>query len=296
MQLLEKLQTIFANLRTDKAVYLDENTAWVFMFKDGSYGVGIPYEGSPVNESFSNVKYYNGVFTFDGERKDCLVLVSTLTHLRNEFALICSHFVDNDERQGILSDPFHWWENWQELIGNAVKSKKPYSLIAEMAAVKYLLKQGEAVRWKPSDFSTNDIQTTDKAYEVKSTTSKYSDTFTVNSQFQMRDPDFIMFIKTEKSQKGISIESLMHDLTKLGMGKSTLEIEMEAMGFPKGARSRTDLYTILEARIYHVDDRFPGKELNEFLKNYNDPNVGKITYEVSLKSIEYDLLSESDLE
>lgn len=152
MQLLERIQTVFANLRTDSAVFLDENRAWVFMFKDGSYGVGIPFEGDPVNESFSNVKYYNGIFTFDKQSMNCLVLVSTLNHLRNEFALICSHFLDNDEREGILSDPFNWWENWQELIGNAVKTKKPYSIIAEMTGVKYLLKKGEKVTWKPTDF------------------------------------------------------------------------------------------------------------------------------------------------
>ena len=40
--------------------------------------------------------------------------------LRNEFAVICKHFVDPGEngelRKKLIESPFDWWESWKSLL------------------------------------------------------------------------------------------------------------------------------------------------------------------------------------
>jgi hypothetical protein len=291
MNLEAVIKDKFTYLQKGRAFRLQEFDAWVFMFNDGTYGTAIPYKGEKVNEHFANVKYYSSDVEFAGVNQSYLILASTIIQLRNEFAIICANFLDlglNKEfRKDIQQYPFSWWKKWRELLGNAVRVRETYSIIGEMITVKYLLQQGKNLNWKPSDYSTHDITSEGKLYEVKSTTSKYKEILTISSQFQLRDPDFLVFCRFEKTKKGHSINYMVDELELLGMDRSFLNLELEAIGYPEGALARSEKYKPLDIRKYTINEEFPGKELNDFLKNYSDPSVGRITYDIDLKGVKY---------
>ncbi len=292
MNLEDEIKDKFTNLQKGSALLLHNYDAWVFMFQDGTYGVAIPYNGDIVNERFANVKYYSSKVSFGQGEANYLIIASTLIQLRNEFASICTNFLnlgpENVYRKQIQQNPFSWWQKWLKLLGNAVKIKQPHSIIGEMLIVSFLLKQNKRVKWKPTDYSTYDIQCEGESYEVKSTTSKYQETLSISSQFQLRDPDWLVLCRFEKMENGISINDMINKLELSGIERSFLNMELEAIGFPEGALSRKEKYKLLETRKYEVNDSFPGKELSEFLKNYSDPSVGKVSYDIDLKNTPYE--------
>ncbi|SFL91051.1 PD-(D/E)XK motif protein [Salibacterium qingdaonense] len=294
MNLVQEIKDKFANLQKSKAYKLQGYDAWVFMFEDGTYGTAVPYDGSKVNEQFANVKFYSTNAVFGEDEQNFLILASTLLHLRNEFALFCADFADPGEnhqnRREIQEEPLEWWKKWRELLGNAVKHKQVHSILGEMYVVQYLLKQQKNVKWKPTDYATYDVESGNQAFEVKSTTSKYQDTLTISSQFQLRDPDFLVMCRFEKSNTGASLEDMVAELAALGLDRSFLNVELDAVGFPEGSEARGEKYKLLDMRQYPVDEDFPGKELSDFLQNLNDPNVGKVSYDIDLKGCSYENL------
>jgi len=296
LTILDEIKDSFANLQKGQSRYLSSCDARTFMFEDGTFGVGIEFERDlKVSENFANVKFYSLELEFDKDTSKFLVLTSSLIGLRNEFATVCADFVDlgenNANRESILEDPFIWWMRWRELLGNAVKSPKVHSILGEMYSVKYLLLQGKEVKWTPTDFSTHDIETSSKAFEVKSTTSKYEQVISVNSQFQMAtqsDEELDLFIcRFEKSNLGISINQLIEELSQLGLDKDRLNREINAVGFEEGSLSRNETYKLLEMRRYHVDEDFPGKELMKYIRSMDDPSVKSIQFEVDLTNTPY---------
>ncbi|SER70653.1 PD-(D/E)XK motif protein [Salisediminibacterium halotolerans] len=296
MYLENEIKEKFANLQKGSAFELNNADAWIFMFRDGTYGAAIPYSGSDVNESYANVKFYSAHVAFGSEEQQCLVLSSSLFHLRNEFALICTNFidpgVDQSNRQTVLADPIDWWRKWQELLGNAVKEKQIHGLLGEMIAVKYLKEHHSEVKWKPTDYSTHDIEAGEQAYEVKSTTSKYDEIISVSSQYQLRDPDYLLFCRFEKGAGGRSIDDVLKELHSMGIDQSVINKEIEALGFPAGSQARKEKFILLEMRLYEVNDDFPGRHLNEFLTNMNDPSIAKVTYDIDLKRVPFENVTE----
>ncbi|SDW06030.1 Putative PD-(D/E)XK family member [Marinococcus luteus] len=291
MDLRQEIERSFANLQKGRASFIEEYNCVVFIFENELYGVAIPYFGKKINESFANVQFYSNQINFGDEEKKYLILASNKYHLRNEFSLICANFADqgsnNTKRSTLLKDPLDWWERWKELLGNTVRNKKTYSIIAEMLVVKYLHLKGEKVKWKPSDYATHDVETEKETYEIKSTSVKYKEEVTINSQFQLKDLDNLILCRYEKSNSGQSVEDLVEDLTNLGWDRTFLNKELNEVGITEGSSSRNHKYKTLEIRKYIVDDKFPGKELLNFLQSFNDPSIGKVSFDINLKGKEY---------
>ncbi|KGP91317.1 hypothetical protein N780_08565 [Pontibacillus chungwhensis BH030062] len=296
MNILDEIKDAFASLQKGQSRYIEECDARTFMFMDGSYGVGIRFEKEQkVAEDFANVKFYTTELELGDEQQKFLLLTSSLIGLRNEFASVCADFIDlglqDVNRQMILEDPFTWWMSWRELLGNAVKNPLVHSILGEMFSVKHLAQEGTHVKWKPTDFSTHDLESDTVAYEVKSTTSKYQQIISVNSQFQItsaRDDMHLILCRFEKSPLGVSVDMLIEDLITIGYDRGELDREVEAVGFAEGSLARSEKYKLLEMRKYPVDDKFPGQEVMEFIKSLDDPSVKSLTFEVDLTNTDYE--------
>jgi hypothetical protein len=301
MEILEEIKQSFANLQRNQSIFLANCNARAVMFDDETYGLGIPYSSNEkVNEKFANVKLYSHQIVIEGSKEgdNYLLLTSSLKEMRNEFALICADFADlgreNENRNNILEDPFSWWKRWRKLMGNAVKNPMVHSILGEMLALKYLLAHTKGVKWNPLDFSTHDIETNDRAFEVKSTTSKYEDIISVNSQFQLTIASgkvSLVLCKLERSNLGYSINSLIDSLSSYGLDRQYLNNMMDEMGYPEGSSSREERYQLLEMRKYDVDNNFPGEGLREYIREMNVPSVRSVTYDIDLNGVNFEKLN-----
>ncbi|UTR10190.1 PD-(D/E)XK motif protein [Evansella sp. LMS18] len=298
LDLLIRTKEFFATLERGKARAIFTNDdgyeAWAIKFMDGTYGVGIPYSANTIiNERFANVRLYSDTVYINKEQRKFLLLTSSIESLRNEFAAIASQFIETGEehknRKDIINDPFDWWDKWRNLLGNAVREKKVYSLLGEMKALEMLLKNGENVDWTPTDFATHDIETNSKAYEIKSTTSRYDQKITISSQFQGQSEKelSIIFCRFEKSNLGFSIDDMVSRLSDLGMDKTLLNIEIDKMGYETGSKSRIEKYKLHEMRDYTVDASFPVIALNSYVAEHYSNNIMKLTYEIDLTGLPF---------
>lgn len=286
VNLSQIISNYFSNLIEGNSKQIVEFEAWVLIKESGDFGVAVKYSGEKINESFANVKFYTADLEFGAEHGQYLLLMSSLKESIEEFSLICAHFISFErevsERVNRLKDPYEWWNQWRDLIGNAVRNAKPYSILGEMIIYLYMLRNNFNIEWMPSNYRTHDLVTDEFSSEVKSTLSKYDDNVTINSQFQLDELDYLYTVKFEKDRKGISINDILEDIVEIKNNKKFIEKELTIVGYPEGNSARKEKYKILEIREYKVGKDFPGYELNEFLKKFKDPYVSKITYQVNL--------------
>ena len=119
---------------------LDEKyPAYIINNVDG-YGVAILYNNeNDVCERFSSSKLYTDNIIINGKQDKYLILLCSNRKLRYEFAMVCTQFVDpglnGSDRNILINNPLGWWKKWQELLGDIISKKEPYSLIAEMLAL-----------------------------------------------------------------------------------------------------------------------------------------------------------------
>jgi hypothetical protein len=286
MSLLHNIQNTFANIQADRAQFFEGRNTCLFLLSDGSYGAALKYDGEVVNESYANIHLHTSYLPFADMEGKWLILSSTVYSLRNEFALICADFIQSTPET--TDDPFLWWSKWKDLMGNAVVNKPPYSLLGEMKVVENLLRNGEKVTWEPSEYSTTDVKAGECSYEVKSSTIRFNQRITINSQYQFEQPDYLIFCRFEKTNRGESINSMVDKLEELGMDRDTVNLELSRIGFQEGSSTRNIKYELIENRKYDMHQDLPGKELQEFIQSYNDPNVIKISFDVDLTGISYE--------
>jgi hypothetical protein len=291
MNLSQQINEYFSNLIEGNSKRLEKYNAWVFIKENGDYGVAIKYEGEKVNESFANIKMYSAFLTLDDSDQQYLILSSSLKQSINEFSIVCAHFIDFDEeysnKEKIIKDPYKWWDQWKELIGNAVRNPRPYPIIGEMLTYLFLLRKGYNIEWMPSNYRTHDLSSESFEVEVKSSLSKYDDSVTINSQFQLDDLNYLYMLKFERNNKGVSINDVTEEIVKVKNNRDFLEKELMILGYPEGNSTRKEKYKLLEMKEYNIDENFPGYNLNAFLKNFDDPYVSKITYEINLIGLPY---------
>lgn len=259
------------------------------------FGVAVPYSSDePVAETFASCAIHARNFTIEDYSR-FLVLTSTDETLRYEFSSVCADFADpgrnGEKRIALVSDPFEWWENWRELLGNAVSESKVYSVIGEMMALDSLVRKKKDVIWEAVNGGTHDIESADASYEVKSTLEKYNAQVTISSQNQMdndRKRLFLYFCRLESSIHGVSINDMVERLATDGYDRTKLEKQLEQMGYEEGSMSRTKRYKCLEKRKYTVDDNFPKITKESFREDKLPRSIVKIDYTVNLDGIDYD--------
>lgn len=264
--------------------------------KGVEYGVAIPYDDdAPLSESFANCQIRASKFNIAGTSVDrFLILTCTERDLRYEFATVCAEFLepgeDGEKRKELLKNPLLWWEKWRELLGNTITDREAYSVIAEMMALDSLLASGKQATWEAVHGGSHDIEAEDFSVEVKSTLRKYETTVTISSQHQLLSDEkqlFLYFCRLESSVHGVSINDMVDLLIKDGYDKSTLEKQLEHLGFEKGTSSRTKRYKCLEKRKYTVDKAFPHITKESFAGGEMPKNITKIEYTVNLDGIDY---------
>ena len=296
MSTLNELQKFFASL-TNGAASLEslpaEYPAYAIRTMDG-YGVAIEWDSDKdVSEYFSSAHLVSHKTVVGGYEKRLLMLVSSREEFRNEFATVCAQFVDpgrdGRERKDLLKDPISWWETWKNLLGNASLDKSPYSVLCEMIVLKHVLSFDPTATWTASQSGTHDIESESHSYEVKSTIKRYGALITISSQFQLLQPKplDLYFIRIEESPAGVSINDVAGELTSMGYDEYLLEAQLSRAHFEKGSNYRDKKYSILEKRVYPVDENFPCITPNSFKGDVLPKGIVEINYTVDLDGVPY---------
>lgn len=291
--LVEEIRAAFANLTPGYRGPLSslpvEHTAWAYVTSSG-WGVALRMPGSlKVSERFSGARLYTEP-TQDGHE---LRLESHGQHRRQEFAVVCAQLLEpgygGEDRSKLLADPAGWWKRWRELLGNAQREKKPFSVVGELLAFERLLASGEQPVWLGPSQNSHDIDTPAADYEVKSTVLKYSSTCHVAGQFQLPAPGekplFLVYQRFEPSMSGHSIDSLMERLAAAGQDITVLEQDLERLGYEDGASDRQRRYKLLESMKYPVDADFPRIVPASFVAGVMPPGIVSVEYEVDLSGL-----------
>ena len=297
MDLIEQIKDNFNKGYFNRAMKIsglpDEYPAWTI--KHNSWiGVAVPFD-KPIAfvEHFSMAKIYvERNVLIENKNYDLLMLICYDMEYRNEFATICSQFVqpgaDGTERRNLISSPETWWNNWKVLIGNAISNKQVYSTIGELIAVEYLLDHGFSPKWSGVEMGTHDIELDDCSYEVKSTIKRYGYEVTISSLYQLKKAGEhlnLVFCRFEESQLGRSLDDVVGSIIMKGYAADKLEPALTRAGFEKGCTARKKKYKLLEMKMFEVNDEFP-KVTEESFKNDRVPeNIIKFTYTVDLSGV-----------
>ena len=296
MSTLLELQTFFASL-TNGAAPLEslpaEYPAFAIRTLNG-YGVAIEWDSNkPVSEYFSSAHLVSHRTVVGGYAKNLLMLVSNREEYRNEFATVCAQFVDpgenGNDRKRLLQDPVEWWQTWKNLLGNTSLDKTPYSVLCEMLVLKHVLSFDASATWTASLSGTHDIESESNSYEVKSTIKRYGALLSISSQFQLLTPKplELYFVRVEESPAGFSINNIADELMSLGYDENLLESQLSRAHFDKGSSYRDKKYSILEKRIYQVDENFPCITAHSFKGDVIPIGVVEINYTIDLDGIPY---------
>lgn len=301
MNILEEIKLKFSSIRPNTIIQLntipDEFKTFVVKTFD-NYGVAIIYDkDDDVFAEFSSAKIETKIFPIKKgqEYKEirCLYFNSSNFTLRNEFAVICKHFVDPGEngelRKKLIESPFDWWESWKSLLGNAEKNISSYSVLAELLVLKYLYQTYSNVQWTSIINGTHDFETDEFVCEVKSTIKKYDLTISINSQNQLHSnkPVYLFFCRLEKSPYGNSIDDVVRELVDLGYPANELEEQLTSLNLRKGKKMRKEKYMVVDKRKYCIDDKFPKLSIEDISNETTRNKILKIVYTIDLGGIEY---------
>ena len=296
----EEIKMLFSNSDVDAAYSIksvgESYPAYVVRFSD-SFGVAVPYDGEEINEGFAHSDIYSAPLVIGDNQIQCLFLTSSIECTRNEFASFCAEFVDVGEngtkRKDLISNPVNWWRNWRQLIGNAITEKKPYAVIGELIAYRYLLRKGCQIEWSGPNSASHDLTGKDEEFEVKSTTRRYEKLIHISGQFQLQREKrlSIVFCRFEPNINGISINDIVNSLvTELNVSKDDLNSKLSRLGYGEGASVRNEKYQLHEALLYVVDDNFPQITPEMFVTGALPDAIVKLEYDVDLSALNCNVL------
>ena len=267
MTILEEIRDGFASMSSYGAMNInaleDEYPAYIIRIPDG-YGVAIPVsQEMEVAENFNSCKFRTGLLSIEGNPSNYHMLISAFEEYRYEFASLCAELLNPGEngtnRKSLLECPLNWWKRWRELVGNDLKERTVYSIIAEMCVLEHKLASDSSAEWTATRMGSHDIECEDESCEVKSTCKRYGAEISIAGQHQLehKKPLFLYFLRMEESLDGISVNDMKQRLIDTGYDPGRLEIELQHQGLEHGASIRNIKYKILEKRKYIVDDEFP---------------------------------------
>lgn len=298
MDLVERIKDNFSKGYFGKAMDIqelpNEHPAWTLK-GNGWVGVAVPVETYiPFSEQFSQVRICTEANVQIGSRTYDLLLLQCFTmQSRNEFALMCAHFVepgkDGNFRRELTISPEAWWKRWKEMLGNISSDKSSYDVMGELLVLERLIQSGENPRWSGVERATHDIELDTYGIEVKSTVARYGYEITVSSIYQMRPsmdrPLNLDFIRFEKSVQGRSLDDIARSLKELGYDADSLESALDKAGLESGCVARNIKYKVIEWKRYPVDKDFPCITEASFKDDRMPPHILKITYTLDLAGI-----------
>lgn len=297
MTILEEIRDSFASMTSNGAMRIsrlaDEFTAYIIRIPDG-YGVAIPVDSEmEVAENFNSCKFRTGLLSIDGNPSNYLMLISAFEEYRYEFASLCAELVspgeNGKERKALLECPLNWWKRWKELVGNDIKDRAIYSIIAELLVLEHKLATDPSAEWAATRMGSHDIECAKESGEVKSTCKRYGAEITIAGQHQLihTKPLYLYFLRMEESLEGISINDMKARLIQAGYNPGKIELELQQQGLEHGASIRNLKYKVLEKRKYVVDESFPCITRESFKNNQPPAGITQIIYTVDLDAINY---------
>lgn len=297
MNIVDEIRECFATLNTYGALKIcnmpEEYIAYVIRIADG-YGVAVPVDNTmEVAENFNSCKFRTGTLSIGGIQSNYLMLISAFEEYRYEFATVCAAMItpgeNGKDRKALIETPLAWWKKWKELMGNNIKERKTYSIIAEMYVLGYKLSQDPSAEWTASRMGSHDIECSQASCEVKSTRKRYGAQIIVSGQHQLfhGKPLYLYFLRMEESRDGVSINDMKDKLIGQGYDAIKLETELQRIGFERGASARNIKYKILEKREYAVDSSFPRITNESFKDNHLPMGITHIEYTVDLDALNY---------
>lgn len=279
----------------DRVYKLETKVNDFYVVKDnGWYGIGIDIglEKTEFYEKFENVKLLTKIKYFSNSNHKMLELITNQTELMEKFSLVCFDFInkfDNEQiNENIIKKANDWWNEWNKLLGNVMKSEKDYDFLGELLVLNHVIKCNPDAKY--SNLASHDIETLEYSIEVKTTTEKYNSQIHINSQYQLENntekPLKLVLVRLEKSQIGYSINDIIDSLKNKNYDTESIEKIHNI-----GSSSLNEKYRILEARLYNIDSSFPRITLKS-LKNEELPKgIIKIEYIVDLDDIEYESIN-----
>lgn len=297
MTILEEIRDSFASMTSNGAMRIssltDEFTAYIIRIPDG-YGVAIPVDSEmEVAENFNSCKFRTGLLSIDGNPSNYLMLISAFEEYRYEFASLCAELVSPGEngkdRKALLECPLNWWKRWKELVGNDIRDRAIYSIIAELLVLEHKLATDPSAEWAATHMGSHDIECAKESGEVKSTCKRYGAEITIAGQHQLvhTKPLYLYFLRMEESQEGISINGMKARLIQAGYNPGKIELELQQQGLEHGASIRNLKYKVLEKRKYVVNESFPCITRESFKNNQPPAGITQIIYTVDLDAINF---------
>lgn len=245
----------------------EEYPAWTFK-EETSIGVAIPLSPknlTPYYGSSESITLKADPDMKIGQHKGLLLLFCAKTALSGQFAKICADFVSPSIREKVTEKPDEWWQGWRALMGDKLQDKKIYDILAELFVCEYLAKNKTKFDWAGPKRATIDIETTERSYEVKSSTVKDKWIFTASSDRQLDfekrgnkepKPLSLVFCQVEESDSGRSVNDVLANLKELGENVEKLE-SLLGMKFPQGSPLRDQKFILWKMREFNVDEKFP---------------------------------------
>lgn len=294
MSLLNEIREHFSFLTTNgvRKIVTDDVDAWTIIQPE-FFGVMIKNINEvDVFEKFTNIKIYNETISLENILTPVIILCSDIPATKREFATVCNQFVelgiDNDNRDLIQRNPFDWIEKWKNLLGNTLKKKKVYDVVAELLVVEHLYLQGIKPYWSGSDMGIRDIETDEFILDVKASLQRNETSITISSQYQLVEdkPLFIYFCRMENTKTiGESINSITERLRANNIDTTEMETKLLQMGYHIRSEDRNLRFNILEQKKYEVDEDFPAIVPNSFVGGKIPELILKIQYTVSLNGV-----------
>ena len=259
------------------------------------YGVAVPIKSDEeISEYFSGAHLYTDKKILnDNDEKNILFLTSDKEDIIEPFAALCAELItpgaNGELRNELEQNPLAWWSSWKELLGNKNVDFRAYDVLGELWVLKYLAEHGEQAEWNGPNGATYDIDCNGYFVEVKSTTARNKKQITLSNLFQLDPPNgqklYLVLCQFESAQDGISINSLVKDLEKLGYSSSGLNDKLSKLGLEKGKTARKRNYIVHDVTKYQVDDDFPAIRPKSFKGDVMPEGVMSITYTVTLNGI-----------
>lgn len=285
----EILEKMLINIKPDHYYKMAglpaEYPAYVFKTKS-SFGVAIPavYSES-MNEKFRGCRLKTDLIPNVGSG---LILSCSEPMLIDPFIMIASIFIDpgrnGERRQKLMDNPALQWEEWTALFGNSFRSKKTYSVLAELLAYENLLKLYPETKWQGPDGSTHDIETNDASFEVKATLSRTEWAVTIHGLYQIQSEkkEYLSIYRMEKDSGNESINAVINRLVKIGVDPDVIWSNLLKLGYEKNEQALDERYSVLETRIYPVDEKFPRINPDSFKNGAIPDNISELSYRILL--------------
>lgn len=295
--LKDEIRSVFNLINGDKFYVLHSLPEGYegYVVSDANYkGVGIEVDPKfkDFKYNFENIKLFVKEKATNGKLFFMLELVTDQAFDVDKFSNLCLDFLEpglnGEKRKLIIENPQSWVDDWKSLIGNKATESNVYPYLGELIVLKKLLQDGE----KPALTSqgSHDIETATSNIEVKTTIMRYQSLIQIHSKYQLQNlnnnPLYLYFVRLEESISGISLNSILSDLTNLGYDVVKIKSKIEELN----SDVRNKCFKVDEVRRYLIDDTFPRITDDTFINGKIPENISGLVYNVDLDGLTYETI------